>query len=234
MKRLNYINGYTAGDLLVSLISEREKDKAVGLAESYSIYEFPPEECIDNTGEMIRCRSVKVGRLDIDRLGKDLRKEGQIGPSWAKWARTLEDMIGAPALLVLDTIDVKVRPLYEIAEKLNAYRRSAKYELKQLRKIYSEFEESQNPQTVGGLYALNWLFNNGTARESKDISLTLYVAIVSRERDRLFYVSRHPSQKSLHKCQDNELLEKIKILKWALFDVNPFIGATNYNGQSVF
>lgn len=230
--RINYLEGETAGDFLGRLMDNRKKHQKMGETYSYYLYEFPQNELIDNTGAEIPCRRLKVPRDQIDGMIKEFNKKLSSKELYIAWLMTLERKMGIPAIAAGKLIEDKIfiRPLGDIADKLNKYRRRAKYEMKAIQDIYPA-DEPQNPKTVGALGELNWLFNNGNNRKCHEVADRLWKYIVHRERDKLFYYTRHPHQPSLHKCQDVELMSRISALRWAIFDKNPFVNGVNYGGR---
>jgi hypothetical protein len=220
--RIDHIEGESACEFMNRLIERRKKDKAAGMSYVYNLFEFAENQTVDIQGERVKCRSFKMPRRAIDDCIKEHNTyDGAVKDSYRAACCSIETKLDIPALDKIPEATIKTmgaRSAKQILEKLEIYRKRAKFELKNLREVYSMIEEPQNPKTVGGLDILNWLYRNGNGRKPSEIAEKLYRLTVARERDKLFYVTRHPATPSLHVCQDFELLEKIQLLKWSLHD----------------
>lgn len=221
-------------EFLERIANAREADKEEGITRDYVAREVRDIDCVDKNGDYVDCRYRLIGRLDLDRMQKDIKNFGVQSPYASRWLSTLENELGIPSFAIKMSYPPKkqIRPLDEISEKLIKYRNRAKYEIKAASAI-RKTNEAQNPSTIAGLEILNWLFNDGTSRSPKEITTMLKKLVVMRERDRLFHVIRHRENPLMHVCHDEGLLEKIKIINWTINNYNIFVESATY-GHSKF
>lgn len=229
-----YSHPDTAYDILNRLIDARKHDKASAIKRSFYIArEFAEESSMDIEGRMVDTASTTLSYRDVDIV---LEKDNHSPVYVAR----IEREIGAPCLPAYNQNLVKegkVLTIDEVKKRLDKMRRRASKEQKDLRELGVEVTIAPSPETEGAIDALEFLYNNGIGRKFYDICQTLFWKIVERERDRLFYIRRHPKQTSLHICHNEALLEEIKTLEWAIGE-NPFmplaINGGGYNGFSRF
>lgn len=223
----------TAVEILESLIEMRKHEGTSTKKGSYQIREFPENQSLDTAGRPVECCSSILNGRDIDLAVAD---EG----TFINLANKLEREIGVPNLPKYNAKNLsegKMVSLADIKSRLDKMRRRAEKHKKDLRAIGAEVTDVPSPQVEGAIEALDWLYNNGDGRKYHDIAYYLYRKLVARERDRLFYIRRHPKQQSLHICHNEELNEEISTLIWAL-NGNPFVKVAmkgdGYCGQARF
>ena len=215
VKRIRYLNGQTAGDVILRLFELHKVDARC----NYKVSEFSKEETIDINGIEVPAPDFSISGSSLSELCLDYKKSGKNSRLYIEWCIAIERSILAPAMERPDKFpfnEIKLVDIDEIAEELNRFRKKARHELKCLRSIYNGATETQNPGTIGALSVLSWLFNNGTARDLSCVLDEFFRLKVIAGKDALFYISRHPRQRSLHRCQDVELLSKLDIFDWAL------------------
>jgi hypothetical protein len=226
----------TATEILESLIELRKSEVAGGMKRtSYLIREFSENQSMDVTGRPVESAHVSLHGRELDAAVQDEQSFLQI-------CLRLEREIGLPMLPKYDPKVIEEKPLAtldEIRAKLDKMRKRLAKHQKDIRAIGADAEGVPVPEVEGAIDALEWLYNNGVGRKFHDIAYQLYRKLVSRERDRLFYIRRHNKQTSLHVCHDEALVEEISTLVWAIKG-NPFIKAVmkmpmaGYHGSARF
>ena len=204
----------TAGEVLDKILELYAKNKT-----SYTIREFHPSQCVDEAGREINCRSHTVTKTSLSMIvdgAEDISKAHRRAV-----CSDIERRIGAPNIdkANIDKLEAKVKlvSVNEISNRLELYNRRVAFELKSLRSLLgNDITESQNPATIGALEELKWLYNDGKGRKKKKVLGRAFRHAVASERDKLFYIHRHPEQLKMHKCQDEELNARIETLGWAV------------------
>lgn len=218
----------TALEVVDLLIKKRSDDIKNGHGQrTYIIREFSESASIDINGRTVESPMMRVSAREIDYAIDNLDIKNAL-------ATRIEEGFGVPNLPLINVNNIHgrtVRPINEIREKLDKYKRRARAEIKNLKAIGADIEEAQDPRTVGALEALTWLYNSGEGRAFADVANLLFKKLVAREKDMLFHRRRHPKQPSMHVCHDEQLLEEIQMLEWAIKG-NPFdeIAKNGYGG----
>lgn len=220
-KTICYKENDTAAETLERVLITVKKDLADGKKFQYRVREFSKDESLDVNGEFVPNNEVQI-------------EPGQINSGYVDYALILEDKIGAPNLPGYSpkyANEVKLRGIDDVCTKLLKFRKKAVKELKSIRETFPDAKETTSLSTIGALEILNWVVNDGNYRTLREITERLYRLIVARERDKLFYIRRHPKVPILHSCQNEEILSQIEILKWICDDVNVFSDMPKLNGH---
>lgn len=204
--------------------------------------EVAREDCFSaEHGREMSCWQWTIDSESIARLATYVDKNGQIVSNvFYVQAANMEPHIGVPALPfigkpLMDKLAAanKTRPLDEIMARLVRYRKKATKELKDLRQIYPDIDEPQSPKLLGAIGILSWMFNGGN-NIAFDVAINkLRSLIIAREREKLFYVIRHPDNPVMHKAQDLEVIEAINQMEWFFYDINPLANVPCY-GRSTY
>ncbi len=152
-------------------------------------------------------------------------KQGPKSP-YKDACRQISLAIGAPNIDMveipkLDRVKLKVRSVEDVYARLEKMRRRAQYELKSLREIHEDMKSTTNLRTKISISLLEDLYNKGKGRSVDVVLDMLFISIVQTEKDKMFYVRRHPNIRILHKCQNESILESINILQWYFSDGCP-------------
>jgi hypothetical protein len=209
----------TALDVVESLIKKRGADVKAGRVDrSYVVREFQEEKSVDISGKTVKSPEMIIHTRDVDGAIDNVDTRSVL-------AMQIEKSLGVPHLPPVNVDNIKARPIKtpaEIGPRLDKLRKKAASEIKALREIgVTEIEEAQNPATLGGLEGLTWLYNGGSGRDFPTIMRHLFKRILAREREKLFHIRQHPNQAPLHICHNEQILEEIKMLEWAIGG-NPF------------
>jgi hypothetical protein len=232
------MRGETASQVFDRVFSKYIEDVgAIKTKTKYTIREFAKEHSIDTRGEEALSPTFTISHKSLSSVAELMLKlkSVSVDPVLAKknkrlvaaginkFCNQIEQTIGAPNLPDLQIkLDLKIRQHDEIKERLSKFERREIFELKSLREIWPEIKCTQNRSTVEALKILRWLYNAGRCREQHAIIELLHKSIIDRERDKLFYVRKHPKSKMLHMCNDDTILERIKHLEWMFIDGSPF------------
>jgi hypothetical protein len=208
----------TAMELLQEIISVAKSNKYKE-GEVYYIREFSKEQSIDITGSEVVSPYYSIVSNELLRIVDSAEDINDI-------CNAIEIAVGAPNLpnKLEFTKELEIRSLDDIKNKLEKYKKKEKLEIKTLRDICPIIGETQNNSTKSALVVLNSLYSNPKYRNYTNVAGLLLGAIFDREKDKLFYVRRHPKEKILHKCSDDAILTRIEILEWMFIDGNPFAG----------
>lgn len=216
-------------DVIDALIKKRTSEIREGIVErAYIVREFSESKSVDVNGRTVESPFMNIVSRDLDYANSNKDSRNVL-------AMQLEQKLGVPHLPQVNIGDIKTRPvksLDDIRTRLNKMKRRAAKEVKEVRDIgAADIAEAQNPSTLGALEALNWLYNNGTGRDFHTIMLHLFRRTVIREHDKLFHVRRHPAQRPLHVSHNEQLIEEINTLHWAV-NGNPLdeVAQTTHGG----
>ncbi len=192
---------------------KREKEAGAALL----LKEFSKEGSFDVNGDIAKSPQLVITRQEL--------KPGQTHNLCSR----IETSIGAPFLTKNEITHescslLKVRPISEISERLAKYKKKQMFELKSLREICVQINTVEEPASRYAVSILSYLYNLGHGRNKKNIVIKLQSLILQRERDKLFYMRRHPKQRMLHSCHDDTILEQIKHLEWVFIGKHPFEG----------
>lgn len=191
-------------------------------------------------GKEMSCWQWTLDSNDVTRLSTMLNSDLEVVSDFHSKAVLIERSVGLPALpfpskkyVANAKKDFKGRPLDEIMARLLKYRKKAARELKELRQIYPDMDEPQSPRVIGAITILTWLFNNGTNVSFEAALDKLRKLIIVREREKMFYILRHPENNTMHKAQDGEILEQIQQMLWFFNNINP-LGMIQTHGYSTY
>jgi hypothetical protein len=216
----------------IKLITEKWKNPS---EDSYITFsEFDPALCVDNAGKTVVPKAVMVEYTRIRDMTRSEESQHRI-------LTELEMHLGAPYLkkpaLDMSRLLSNVKSAEQVemmAAKINRKIAKEQKDLKDLCAI--ELKDPQTPESQGQFDAIS--FVRSLSREPIQDFITavankLFYKIVERERDRLFYIRRHPSNATMHSCQNGEILAFINTLVWVLGS-NPFIGREPCLGRATF
>lgn len=152
--------------------------------------------------------------------------------TYLNYCNSIEIKIGVPNFQSKWKIesDLNFKSSVEIKARLAKFERREKFELKSLREMCPDIKSSQNPSTRAALKILSWLYNNDNGRKQESIIKKLWETLYDREKDKLFYIRRHPGERMLHCCNDDAILETISHLEWMFIGGNPFAVARRSHG----
>lgn len=207
-KTLTYREGMSAADCVKDILELYAADG--GNTLYYFVTEFPEHELYDIDGTKITCRTYQFDRPYLATLYK--RKDTTNDSRFASICLDLEKSIGAPALYVPESvfssspktvtheaIDVMIA---KIEKRISCDRkRLANHDIDE---VVTGTEDDAASQTLRSLKE-NTLEQN---------IRNYYRTIVARERDKLFYIHRHPNVANMHRCQDVAILSAINIFDW--------------------
>lgn len=188
----------------------------------------------DKTKDLIENKK-KIRRRSRKKDEEEKLSSGELlARTFNTYYNTIEKTLGAPNLISKYEINEKLmsslRTVIEIKEQLDRFKKREKFELKLLREICPTIKSTQNYSTKSALKILSWLYNNGDGQKLDLIIEKLWESLYDREKDRLFYIRRHPKQRVLHFCSDDVILETVKHLEWMFISGNPFRNIRRING----
>jgi hypothetical protein len=207
-----YVEGDSAFDVLLKAKIQSEKNGW----EEVTISEFDRDETLSLGGDVPRSTTIS---------GETLRQfdVGKITAATINAANSIEKMVGVPALAPVQQIgDLKLQPIESIVERLSKLKKRAKRHVKSLKKMSDTIDECQDPEILGGISILETILNGGNVLDIKAIVSHLQSLFVKRERDKLYYVLKYPTNPKMHLCQNLEILASIREGIECLTD-NPFI-----------
>lgn len=240
--------GETTYDVISRLADRALKDsksKTYASRNSYCVREFSAYQSIDREGRNVGCASYNFPRRELqkispmftdlaDKTGLSPEDEGVLLNSIQRFdihAVKLENAIGVPHLFYPKIKKTNIYPLpkADVEKRLERFRNRAAAEIKQVRQMFHGIDDCLNDKLVSAINVLHWILtqytDNGIDQNGlKNILDELFKLIVARERDKLFYLRRHPSDATLHRCQDPTILSSIEQIVWVLGS-NPFISA---------
>lgn len=211
---------YTEGDTAHQFIEKTiERIKSGGESpDTITLMEFSRESSFDAYGE-----PVQIPKMSLSRASSlSLLKEGGDKPSgmWDRTAHKIEMQLGIPFIIFpnirLDKVTLKTKD--DITASISIFERKKKTQIKRLQEMCPDINDTLCIKTLTALEILSWIKNN---LDAEKIINRLKQEIIRRERDKLFYIRRHPGEVSLHRCHDSKILETIKHLRWAI-GCNPF------------
>lgn len=249
-------------DRIVAIYERAKTNNRVGEDFTINIHEFSVDDSVDREGSVLNSACLRYGRQDLRRLSESELSEDidEITPShkrnsyYYKYAHPLETRLGVPHLVVprVNKGEIKPRSREDILTRLDKLKNRASQEIKMVREFYSDVIDCQNESLTARIRMLHWasqLFTNAGINNSgmNSILKRLFILSVRRERDRLFYVRRHPDKKDMHKCFNENILSSILEIEWIL-GCNPLrdaheellqitnnaIGGTKRHGSSRF
>lgn len=204
----------SAYDVLARVVDASSRQIKEGLNGHVYFREFHRNELVDREGTRIDPDSYLFRPNICKIIAAYLKEEDLLSSGIVHYATLLEKRFGVPAIAPGKTPrGISVVGLDAIADRLNSARRKLSLSSKKLRAICPEIEQSQDPALLAEVEELTWLFNDGKKRSVAQIKERLFKLIVERERDILYYVRKHPDNKKIHKCQDDDLLARIRVLE---------------------
>ena len=223
----NLSNRETASNILDRVIGKINKDaKAEITRPAYFVREFSRDESLDINGS-----EHESPRFSVDtKLVNLIKTKESLAQNVI--CRQIEYGIGAPYLAAfsISSSKLKLRANEEVSLALAKYKRREAFELKSLREMCEEINKTQNPSTKAAIDILLWLSNDGKGRSTNAIAEKLYWNLFAREKDKLFYIRRHPKQGMLHCCNDAAILERIHHLDWMFIENKPFQHIKRFKG----
>lgn len=139
----------------------------------------------------------------------------------------LRDKIGVP-YIVRPTIQKdsprRIRSVEEIRCRLDKLQKKLTRETKELTLLCALTAPPISSRIVGAHDVMHWIYNGGKLRAWDAILNKLYELKIEQERDRLFHVRRHESDRNMNNCFNEEINGAIVEVNWVLVD-NPFDGA---------
>lgn len=211
----------TAGIIVDLLIKKNKKDIVDGYpGRKYQIREFSVTKSVDASGNEV------MSPIFITQ-GNVLRQIQRGDSSYSGMCSKIERTIGIPDIPDISSFSEKIcsskmMSTVDIKKRLDRYLKKEKFEVKSLKEMCSTIDSSLNINTKAAIKTLKWLLDSGRGRTKKQIVKELYKYLYVREKDKLFYIRRHPSERMLHRCNDETILECIEHLAWTFVDGNPF------------
>jgi len=226
---LTYEDGMTAVDCLKLLLKCYAEDAIK--ATYYTIREFSEHESIDIDGVKIPCREYV---LSANNLAKISKFKNLHSPGGRELFLGIERAIGAPALYLPDSFyasSFDVRSSDEVSSMIDRVSRRIAYAKKRLSNNGIEAPEP-NTEDDSAIKVLLKIKDNYNSMEKHIAEYFLY--IVRRERDKLFYIHRHPKVSNMHRCQDTSILSAINTYNWFFLNQPIFIEKGFSYGYSSF
>jgi len=225
----------TAQDVLDRMIDaytkHKKKKSKLNSKNSYSIREFSFVDSMDINGIDVISPVFTLGLRNIATLVDETMSNKLKSASYTNYCNQIEITLGAPNLPKMEVKDtLKLRTSDEIKNRLEKFLKREKFELKILRDICQDIKVTQNLETKSSIFVLKWLYNGGTSPSQEEIVNELRLAIIDRERDKLFYIRRHPQQAMLHRCNNDAIIARVLHLAWVFVKGNPFNKELGVNG----
>lgn len=213
----------TACNILDRLIEKYKKDKKAGRIRKFLVREFSVEESFDREGSPIPSSNFQLNVSIVDKMMTEKKKSPHQRRQTNAQAKGMEIAIGAPHLVYpkIDKSKILPKPKSDVIKCLEKWRSRAQAEMKALRELCDTINECQNERIVSAIETLHWVLTQYTEDGINQMGMSnildhLFILTVRKERDKLFYVRRHPDDLSLHKCQNQGLLTSIEQIEWVL------------------
>jgi len=209
----------TAREILDKIIAKNKRDRKLKVfGRAYKVREFSKVLSLDAHGNEVISPIFQTNDSYLENIASTN------DAVYHDLCYQIELTVGVPHLAKasVDASTYSIVPRAHIYERLEKYKKREKFELKSLREMCSSIDSSLNIATKSALNILRWLYNDNGGRPKQQILNELYKSLYLREKDKLFYIRRHPTQVMLHRCNNEAILERIKHLNWVFIDGNPF------------
>lgn len=210
---------YKDGDTALDIISKAvEVFSTLKNKCTVRIFEFTSHECLN--GEPLQNPYIDIPTRMFTNLSKQTGK--QISSIVNDLAVNIESVLGVPHLVFPEEIPINCISAELIQHRLEKYRSHNAWRTKKIMQMYSGVKSSICTKTSAVISILEALSveKDNTKRSLLAMS-ALKSSIISRERDKLFYIRRHPGEFKLHRCHHEPTLELVKVLMWC-FNNMPF------------